>query len=121
MIAEMLRKAALPVLAGGALLVTGLFLVWLILVKYDDMLERAVKSAIDGRDAFWTAEIEKANAETNRRLADQATAVLAIEAGANARVRAVEVQLVSLEKANATLPNGDGCGLGRDRVRVLPN
>ncbi len=120
MIAEMLRKAALPVLAGGALLVTGLFLLWLILVKYDDMLERAVKTAVDGRDAHWAARIERSNAVTNQRIADQAKAALAIETAANARVRAVEQQLTNLEIANAALPNGTDGGLGRDRVRLLP-
>ncbi|MFT4162843.1 hypothetical protein [Shinella sp.] len=117
----MLRKAAAPVLIGGVLLVFMLALLWVILVKFDTMLERAARTAAEARDAYWTGEIERSNAEANRLLADQAKAALAIETSANARVRAVEIQLANLENANAALPGGDDCGLSRDRVRVLPN
>jgi len=120
-VASMLRKAVFPVLVGGALLVFMLVLLWAILVKFDNMLERAARTAAEARDAYWTGEIERSNAEANRRLADQAKAALAIETDANARVRAVEVQLANLEAENAALPGGDDCSLGRDRVRVLPN
>ncbi|TAA54833.1 hypothetical protein [Shinella sp. JR1-6] len=121
MIAGMFRQAALPVLAGLALLFFGLLVLWLILVKFDDMIERAAKAAAEGRDAHWSAQIERANADANRRIADQAKAALAIETDANARVRVVEEQLTNMEIANAALPFGDACGLGRDRVRLLPH
>lgn len=115
------RKAAVPVLIGGALLVFMLALLWAILVKFDGMLERAARTAAEARDGFWTGEIERANAEANRQLASQAKAALAIETDANSRVRAVEIQIANLEAENAALPGGDDCGLRRDRVRVLPN
>jgi len=117
----LLRKVALPVLAGGVLVVFMLALLWAILVRFDTMLERAARTAAEARDGYWSGEIERANAEANRQLADQARAALAIETDANARVRAVEIQLANLEATNAALPGGDDCGLGRDRVRVLPN
>lgn len=119
MIAALNGRAA-QILIGIALLafvlITGLF----ILDRLDTMIERAKTAAIESRDAHWTAQIERGNAEANRRIADQAKAALAIETEANARIRAVEHQLASLETANAALPDGDACGLGRDRVRLLP-
>lgn len=121
MIFATLKKAVLPVLIGGALLVFMLALLWVILVKFDGMLERAARTAAEARDSYWTGQIERSNAEVNRQLADQAKAALAIEADANARVRAVEIQIANLEVENAALPGGDDCGLRRDRVRVLPN
>lgn len=96
-----------------------LALVWAILVRFDAMLERAAQDAAKARDAYWTGEIERANAEANRRIAEQARTALAVEAEANARVRAVDEQLAMLEIENAALPSGDSCGLGRDRVRLL--
>ncbi|ANH04617.1 hypothetical protein [Shinella sp. HZN7] len=121
MIAGFIRRAALPVITAGALLVIGLLLLWLILARFDGMVERAARAAAEARDAHWAAQIERANADANRRIADQAKAALAIETDANARVRLVEEQLTNMEIANAALPLGDACGLGRDRVRLLPN
>ncbi|GLR51256.1 hypothetical protein KYK30_20490 [Shinella yambaruensis] len=120
MIAALQGRAA-QALIGLALLVGLLLAAWLVLDRLDTMIERAEKAAIEKRDAHWTAEIERGNAEANRRIADQAKAALAIETDANARIRAVENQLASLETANAALPHGDACGLGRDRVRLLPH
>lgn len=121
MIAALLKKIALPVLVGGVLLVFMLALLWAILVRFDAMLERAARISAAARDAHWAGEIERTNALANRRIADQAKAALAIEAAANARVRTISDQLNTLEIANAALPSGDACGLGRDRVRLLPN
>ncbi|WP_411037711.1 hypothetical protein [Shinella sp. BYT-45] len=116
----LLNRAALPAVAAAALLLTFALVVLLIVSRIDTLVDRAVTLAVAGRDAHWTAEIERANAETNKRIADQAQAALAIETEANARVRAVEAQLSELETANAALPAGDACGLGRDRIRLLP-
>lgn len=120
MIAAIQGRAA-QVLIGLALLVGLVLAAWFILDRLDTMIERAKLAAIESRDAYWTGEIERGNAEANRRIADQAKAALAIETDANARIRAVEHQLANLETANAALPDGDACGLGRDRVRLLPN
>lgn len=120
MIAALQGRAA-QVLIGLALLVGLLLAGWLILDRLDTMIERAKLAAIESRDAYWTAEIERGNAEANRRIADQAQAALTIETAANARIRAVEIENANLEAKNAALPNGDACGLGRDRVRLLPH
>lgn len=119
MIAALNGRVA-QLLIGAALLVAALAVFLLILHRIDTMIERAKMAAIESRDAYWTAEIERGNAEANSRIAAQAKAALAIETSANARIRAVEEQLASLENANAALPDGDACGLRRDRVGVLP-
>lgn len=119
MIAAMNGRVA-QLLIGLALLAAAIFGFLLILNRIDTMIERAKMAAIESRDAFWTGEIERGNAEANRRIAEQAKTALAIETNANARIRAAEDQLASLENANAALPDGDACGLRRDRVGVLP-
>lgn len=116
----LLNRAALPAIAAAVLLLAFGVVVLLTVLRIDTMLDTATAAAIESRDAHWTAEIERANAETNKRVADQLRAALAIETEANARVRAVEAQLSEMETANAALPAGDACGLGRDRVRLLP-
>ncbi|MCW5708688.1 hypothetical protein [Shinella sp.] len=78
MIAALQGRAA-QVLIGLALLVGLLLAAWLVLDRLDTMIERAEQAAIEKRDAYWTAEIERGNAEANRRIADQAKAALAIE------------------------------------------
>jgi phytoene/squalene synthetase len=116
-----LKGRVAQLLIGIALLVCALIAFYAILGRLDTMIERAKLAAIESRDAHWTAEIERGNAEANRRIADQVKAALAIETEANARIRAVENELANLETANAALPDGDACGLGRDRVRLLPH
>jgi hypothetical protein len=117
----LLNKALLLAAVAAALLLTFALVVMLVVSRIDTMIADAERSAAASRDAHWTAQIERTNAEVNRRIADQAKAALAIETEANARVRAVEDQLASLETANAALPDGDACGLGRDRIRLLPH
>lgn len=114
-------KRAAPLIITAVLILSALAMIVLLVNRIDTMIERAERAAIAARDAYWTAEIERANAAANRRVADQARAALAIETAAAARIRAVESELASLETANAALPDGDACGLGRDRVRLLPH
>lgn len=114
-------KWAAPLLVTAVLLLAGLGLGVLLVSRIDTMIQRAERAAIEARDAHWTAELERANAAANRRIAEQAKAALAIETDAAARIRAAEDHLASLETANAALPDGDACGLGRDRVRLLPH
>ncbi|MBY5357265.1 hypothetical protein HFO94_27690 [Rhizobium leguminosarum] len=72
-------------------------------------------------DQTWTARIEKSNAEANLRIADQAKAVIEIQADAADRVNAASQQLEELRKRNAALPHGGDVGLTADRVRLLPD
>lgn len=76
-------------------------------------------SARAERDAHWTAEIEKSNAETERRLRLQAMAVQAADAVARDRIEAASLKISELEKKNEALPVNSCGGLGRDRVQLL--
>jgi hypothetical protein len=89
------------------------------------MVDDAVKLKGHERDAYWTAKIEKANADTNMRAADQAAAVVKIQAVMAEQSRSDQQTLADLRTKNAQLPKGDGkggrCGLSGDRVGLLPD
>ncbi|OCP17452.1 MULTISPECIES: hypothetical protein [unclassified Ensifer] len=116
----LLSKAAAPFVIAGLLFVAG-FGLWAFAASQTNRLaERVRAEARAERDSHWTAEIERANAHAARRIADQAREALRVESVTNERIRAAEQKQVELEKKNAALPNGDRCGLDRDRVRLLP-
>jgi hypothetical protein len=96
---------ALVVVALTALAILGLF------VTADGMVERATKRVSDARDAHWTAQIEKSNAEVQRARADQASRALADQVKAQAEIDGLRSQLVENERVNASLPGADACGL----------
>lgn len=100
-------------------LLIAFLLAWATFATVAGMVEDAREQAVSERDAHWAAEIERSNAFAAREIAAQAKTALAIEADANARVRAAEDKLTELEKQNAALPDGDACGIGRARVRLL--
>lgn len=85
------------------------------------MVKEAAANAKSLADQTWTARIEKANAEANKKIADQATAVIQIQADAADRVNAASQQLEELRKRNAALPDGGAIGLSAGRVRLLPD
>ncbi|ANM12032.1 hypothetical protein [Rhizobium sp. N324] len=108
-------------LAALALLLAISGLVFLSIREIRSMVDGAASSAKALSDAEWTAKIEKANAEANKKIADQANAVIQIQADASDRVNAASQQLEELRKRNAALPDGGAIGLSRDRVRMLPD
>ncbi|MGO7576615.1 hypothetical protein ACC699_17215 [Rhizobium ruizarguesonis] len=85
------------------------------------MVDDATANAKALADQTWTAKIEKANAEANQKIADQAKAVIEIQADAADRVNAASQKLEELRKRNADLPDGGTIGLSRDRVGLLPD
>ncbi|MEY9717873.1 regulator of protease activity HflC (stomatin/prohibitin superfamily) [Sinorhizobium fredii] len=115
----LLSKAAAPFIIAGLLFAAGAGLAAFAATKVSGMIEEARAEARAERDAHWTAEIERANASANRKIADQAREALRVEAAANERIRAAEHELAEQEKKNAALPDGDRGGLDRDRVRLL--
>ena len=94
---------------------------WRAMVRIDNMVVRAAESARVERDAHWRAEIAASNAAVERARADQIAAAALAEAKANAELATLRKTLSDMEAANAALPDADRCGLGRDRVRLLPN
>ncbi len=115
----LLSKAATPLVIAGLLYAAGMGL-WAFAAHQAATLADRVRADVRAeRDSHWSAEIERSNAHAARRIADQAREALRVETAANERIRAVEQEQAELEKKNAALPDGDACGLDRDRVRLL--
>lgn len=102
-----------------AVLVTVMLLVWLGLTTLDHMVSSAKETARAERDAYWLAEIERSNAETEKRLRLQVMAAQAADAVARDQIQAAQMRIEELEKANEALPDNRCGGLGRDRVELL--
>lgn len=102
--------ALLVVLAG--FVVTGIEMV-------NGMVEKAAVSARAERDNYWRAEIEKSNAATQAKIAENLKATMAAQDAARDQVAAAEARAAELEKENAALPDDGAGGLSRDRVRLL--
>lgn len=107
------------VIIAAAMLLAAALLGFLTLATVRGMIDDARTVTAAERNAFWVAEIERGNAEANRRIAEQATKAMQIQADAAERLRQVEQQFAEKEALNAALPHGDDRGLGRDRVRLL--
>lgn len=88
---------------------------WLVAGWYD----RQITKAEAGRDAIWTAKIEAANREIAQRQAERMLAAAQMSARLADETARAETLQSELEKANAALPNGDDCGIDRNRARLL--
>lgn len=108
-------------LAALVLIVLVCLFGWLTVTEIRSMVDDAAQKATEAADARWTAKIEKANAEANQKIADQAKRALQIEAEASERINAASQQLEELRKRNAALPHGGDISLTADRVRLLPD
>lgn len=120
MIGAWLSKAVTPLVIVAALLLAAALLGWLTIATVNGMVERAVSRTKAESDARWTAAIETANTKVANAEAAQVHLALELERGTSARIAALKLENEELEKQNAALPNGDACGLGRDRIRLLP-
>ncbi|MDR6102776.1 elongation factor P--beta-lysine ligase [Agrobacterium larrymoorei] len=121
MIAAWLTKAAKPVIIV-LLLILAAFVLGLLTIKtVNGMIGDAVTRTVAERNAFWTAGIEAANTKVAEAEARQARYALDLERDTNAKLDALRIRKEELETLNASLPNGGDCGLGRDRVRLLPH
>lgn len=121
MIEGWLLKAARPLIIVLLLILAALFLGWLTIKTVNGMVDDAVTRTVSERDAFWTAGIETATRKAAEAEAQQARHALDLERDTNVKLDALRAQKQELEIENARLPNGNDCGLGRDRVRLLPH
>ncbi|AID18348.1 hypothetical protein PPF1_35 [Rhizobium phage vB_RleM_PPF1] len=113
-----------PIAIGLAALALILVISGLVYGSIREVRSMVVDAAANAKalsDQTWTARVEKANAEANQKIADQARAVIEIQADAADRVNAASQQLEELRKRNAALPHGGDVGLSADRVRLLPD
>ncbi|MGV1784564.1 MULTISPECIES: hypothetical protein [Agrobacterium] len=120
MIGAWLSKAVTPLVIAAAFLAVAAFLGWLSISAVNSMVETAVTTKAAERNAHWKAEIETANTRAANAEAAQVHLAMELERDTSIRIAALNVNKEKLENENAALPNGDACGLGRDRVRLLP-
>lgn len=119
MIEAWLTKATRPLIIALLLIMAALFLCWLTIKTVNGMIDDAVTRTVSERNAFWTAGIEAANRKAADAEANQARYALDLERDTTAKLDALRTKKEEMETKNAVLPNGDRCGLGRDRVRLL--
>lgn len=108
------------VVAGLSLVLLTVFALLSGLWSLERMDERIASRVERERNAYWTAQIEKSNAEIERARAEQAGRALADQAKAQAEIDGLRSQLAEIERVNASLPGADACGLDVERVRRLP-
>lgn len=106
-------------LAVLILLAAVAFAFWRGTVAIENMVAEARAAAIAERDAHWTAQIEKSNAEVELRRLQDAHIAQQRSAIADEQINGLQAALSEMEKKNAALPNATGCGLSRARVRLL--
>ena len=116
-----IAKPVVVIIVAAVLVIAALYVDYLRTAKVDSMITTAVKLKADERDAYWIGKIEKANAEINKKAADQATTVLKIQADVAEKNFADQQTLADLKVKNAHLANADSCGLSGDRVGLLPH
>lgn len=88
--------------------------------KVSDLADDRVASAKAERDAYWRAEIAKANAALSGAIAELARQAMRADGEIRTAETAANDQLRQMEDNNAALPDGDRCGLGARRVQLLP-
>ncbi|QND45319.1 hypothetical protein HB780_06100 (plasmid) [Rhizobium lusitanum] len=102
--------AAIAIIAGLCLLT---------ITRIDDMIDKATASVRQERDAYWTGQIEKSNAEANAKIAQALKETMAVQDAARDQIATAEQRAANLEKENAALPDDGTGGLSRERVRLL--
>ncbi len=120
MIGARLSPWAARGLIAGAVLALIVMGAWGSLVAYRGALDDARAAGRAERDAHWRAELAVSNAKVEAERADAARRAADAEAAIGQLSTRLTETLQQMEAANATLPNGDACGLDRDRVRLLP-
>ncbi|TCT41167.1 hypothetical protein [Martelella mediterranea] len=115
-----LAKYLSPLVVAGLLFAAGGLLAFAAVNEVNDMVKDAKDTANAERNAFWQGEIAKANAAKEKAVAAQLRAVMLAGEQIRTAEAEAETKLKEMEKANAALPGGDACGLGPERVRILP-
>ncbi|WP_319519652.1 hypothetical protein [uncultured Martelella sp.] len=115
-----LAKYLSQLVVAGLLFAAGGLLAFAAIHEVNGMVKDARKTAISERDALWKGKIAEANAAKEAAVSAQLRAVML--AGEQIRAAETEAQtkLKEMERANAALPGGAACGLGPERVRILP-
>lgn len=112
-------KAIVAIFALALLLALAGLGFWRGLVAIERIRTEAAAGATKLCNAGWETQIAKSNVAVATARTEQALASARADAVSRDVESQVEARLKELGKANAALPGGDHCGLGRDRVRLL--
>lgn len=115
----LLAKIGGPLVITGAMILAAMFMGIMALTIVRGMIDDARTHAIAERDAHWSAEIERGEAEANARIAANLKTTMAAQDAARDQIAAAEDRARELETQNASLPDDGTCGLSHDRVRLL--
>lgn len=112
-------KAIAVVMVVALLFAAGGLGFWRGLVAIERIQTAAAEGATKLCNAGWETQIARSNVAVATARTEQALASARADAVSRDVESQVEARLKELGKANAALPGGDRCGLGRDRVRLL--
>jgi len=119
-LANLFSGRAAPWLLAALLVAAGGGLAFLAVHEVNGMVKDAKDTATAERNAFWKGKIAEANAAKEKAVAAQLRAVMLADNKIRAAEAEAETKLNEMERANAALPGGAACGLGPERVRILP-
>lgn len=112
-------KAIAAAFLLAALFAAGGIGFWRGLVAIERMQADAAAGATRICNAGWETQIAKSNVAVAAARTEQALASARADAASRDVEGQVQARLKQLGEANAALPGGDRCGIGRDRVRLL--
>lgn len=112
-------KAIAVVIVVALLFAAGGLGFWRGLVAIERIQTAAAEGATKLCNAGWETQIARSNVAVASARTEQALASARADAASRDVESQVEARLKELGKANAALPGGDRCGIGRDRVRLL--
>ncbi|TCT35390.1 hypothetical protein [Martelella mediterranea] len=118
--AAFLAKYLSPLVVAGLLFAAGGLLAFTAVNEVNGMVKDAKDMATAERNAFWKGKIAEANAAKEAAVAAQLRAVMLADNKIRTAEAEAETKLKEMERANAALPGGAACGLGPERVRILP-
>lgn len=93
---------------------------WRAMAIIAQLVTTARDEANIARDAHWRAEIALSNARVAEARLTQITVSQQLESAAAAEITRLKQEVNELEARNAAIPENSNCGLGSDRVRLLP-
>lgn len=92
---------------------------WRGMAAIDAAQERAVKAAVSAERGYWVTEIANSNALAELERLEMSRRVLAAETERAEAETQAKTAFDELEKKNAEMPGGDGCGLSLERGSLL--
>jgi uncharacterized membrane protein YqiK len=119
-LSALLRGAGPRLIVGGVVALAVAALLALAALQARGALTDAETRGYAQAEAVWRASLAKANAETERRIAEAWRQAAETGAALVAENDALARQLKEINDEAARLPGGTACGLDADRVRRLP-